>query len=219
MFKQLVTPNLNTPYIGGYCEGFVEMTIGQATMHKDIRGNYYTTGVYPTAIGNRLGLSAWDAQPVKHTGLPPKGLSVPVYLSLGSTPDGHVAWSLADGRVASSSLPGYNTAPFFYPNLNALIADYAEYNNGATYLGWGEQVGKIQVIKEDKMIDRGRAIRLLRLTRRGTTEKQITALIGQDETVWLDSVYKSDWFKAQTAKINAPVKFIPVTDKLYKEIA
>ncbi len=60
-------------------------------------------------------------------------------------------------------------------------------------------------IKEDETINRGRAIRLLRLTRRGTSEKQIQALIGRNEDEWLDEVYKASWFKEQTAKLASSV--------------
>ena len=60
--------------------------------------------------------------------------------------------------------------------------------------------------KEKEVITRGRAIRLLRLARRGTDEKRIKDLMGQDEDKWLDSVYKASWFKDQTAKINNGVQ-------------
>lgn len=67
-----------------------------------------------------------------------------------------------------------------------------------------------QVLKgEDMAISRGRAIRLLRLARRGTSEAQIAALMKNDEDKWLDDVYASAWFKAQTAKINAPDSYKP----------
>lgn len=55
-----------------------------------------------------------------------------------------------------------------------------------------------QVIEEDDVITRGRAIRLLRLTRRGTSEKKIQALMQKNEDVWLDEVYRADWFEQQT---------------------
>lgn len=150
-YKQLKDANMNTPYIGGYCEGFVEMAWGQATMNSQHTETY---GVYPTAIGNRLGLSAWDAQPIKHYDLPPVGKTVPVYFSLGSTPDGHVAISLDDGKVTSSTQAGYHASPYFHPNLNHLITLYGKYNGGCTYLGWGEYVGRIKVIEGDEMIDK-----------------------------------------------------------------
>jgi len=57
-------------------------------------------------------------------------------------------------------------------------------------------------IKEDEVINRGRAIRLLRLTRRGTSERQIKALIGRNEDEWLDEVYRASWFKEQTARLS-----------------
>lgn len=56
--------------------------------------------------------------------------------------------------------------------------------------------------KEDEMITRGRAIRLLRLARRDTSEAKIQALMQKDEDVWLDEVYRAPWFKEQTDKMN-----------------
>ena len=137
MFKQVNDANMNTPYIGGYCEGFVEMCWGQATMNA---AHTTTYGVYASAI------AAWNAEPNKHYDLPPVGKTVPVYFSLGNVPQGHAAVSLDDGGAASSSMPGYHTSPYFYPNLNALIADYGKYNGGCTYLGWGEHVGHIVAV-------------------------------------------------------------------------
>lgn len=68
-----------------------------------------------------------------------------------------------------------------------------------------------QVIKgEDNMaIERGRAIRLLRLTRRGTSEKQIQALMQKNEDTWLDEVYDSAWFKQQTADMLGGKQIVP----------
>lgn len=76
----------------------------------------------------------------------------------------------------------------------------ASYSN---YVDWEKL---IKGEKDVSKIDRPRAIRLLRLTRRGTDEKRIQDLIGQDEDKWLDSVYKASWFKDQTAKINNGAK-------------
>lgn len=65
-------------------------------------------------------------------------------------------------------------------------------------------------LKGDTMaIVRGRAIRLLRLARRGTTEAKIQALMEKDEDTWLDEVYNAPWFKEQTAKLAEP----PTTNK------
>lgn len=140
MWKQLRDAAMNTPYLGGWCEGFVEMAWGQGAMHKNSAGEYYTTGTYGRAI------DAWDAEPNKHTDRPPAGVTVPVYLSLGNVPAGHVAISLSDGYIASSTQAGYHSAPYYHKNLDDLIAVYGKYNGGATYLGWGEHVGTVSVV-------------------------------------------------------------------------
>lgn len=60
-------------------------------------------------------------------------------------------------------------------------------------------------LKGDPMaIARGRAIRLLRLARRSTSEAKIQALMQKDEDTWLDEVYNAPWFKEQSTKLASP---------------
>jgi len=140
-WKQQTDANWRIPYVGGWCEGYVEGAWGQAT--KPTASNQSTSGVYASAM------AAWNAEPNKHYDLPPKGKTVPVYFSLGSTSYGHVAISLDDGMVASSTQAGFHTQGYLHPNLNHMINTYAPYNKGCTYLGWGEHVGRIRVIAPD----------------------------------------------------------------------
>jgi len=92
-------------------------------------------------------MAAWNAEPNKHYDRPPAGLTVPVYLALGNVPAGHVAISLDDGVVASSTQAGVHSTPYYHKNLDDVIAVYGKYNGGATYLGWGEHVGSVQVVQ------------------------------------------------------------------------
>lgn len=132
--EQLITPNYDIAYTGGYCERFIENTTGQS-------------GVFASAT------DAWNAGNANHPGeLPPSGVRVAVYFALGSTPAGHVALSLEDGRVASSTQEGYHTTAYIHPNLQNLISMYSLYNNGCTYLGWSEYIGKIKVVGENMSI-------------------------------------------------------------------
>lgn len=154
MYEQLINPDENFPYVGGLCEGFVEGMFGQASKpYKLKNGSWTTSGVWPSATAawqNNYGLA-------NHADLPPEGVSVPVYFELGSTEYGHVATHLSDGRVLSSSLPGYNEKPFIYKNLQAMIDDYARNNTYCSYLGWSEFVGKARVVKlkeEEPVIQR-----------------------------------------------------------------
>lgn len=140
MYAQAVLPNFEIPYVGGLCEGYVEGTVGQATLPTPKEPMTY--GVYRSAT------QAWVNLPGKHTSSPPKALRVALYFTLGSNPNGHTAILLEDGRVASSSLPGYHTKPYIYKNLQSMIDDYAKNNNGCTYLGWTEYIGKVQVISK-----------------------------------------------------------------------
>lgn len=145
MWNQLIDANWRIPYIGGWCEGFVEGGFGQAALPKqDQDGNWYTTGPYGSATNK------WESNPGNgnHPGeLPPVGKTVPVYFSLGSTPQGHTAISLDDGMVASSTQWGIHSQGYIHPNLDDMIAIFGRYNNGCTYLGWSEYAGNAQVLQ------------------------------------------------------------------------
>lgn len=133
--------NWRIPYVGGWCEGFVEGAWGQATLPTP--QNQTTNGVWSSAIAK------WNGNPGNgnHPGeLPPVGKTVPVYFSLGSTSYGHTAISLDDGEVASSTQAGYHTQGFIHPTLNNLISVYGQYNNGCNYLGWSEYVGNTKAL-------------------------------------------------------------------------
>jgi len=133
MYRQLIQPNYNIPYTGGLCEKFIENTVGR-------------TGIFSSAT------AAWNANIGNHAELPPKGLRVPVFFKLGSTPYGHVALMLEDGRVASSTLEGNHKTAYIHPNLQDLINVYSRNNKGCTYLGWSEYIGKLKVVGDDMTI-------------------------------------------------------------------
>lgn len=153
MWRQVIDPNWQIPYIGGWCEGYTEGTVGQATLpQKDRNGNWFTSGVWGNAVSavNPGETGAWDMNygNGNHPGeLPPSGVTVAVFFALGSTPAGHTALSLDDGQIASSTQAGYHTRGFIHPNLQDLINTYARYNNGCTYLGWSEFIGKQRVVE------------------------------------------------------------------------
>lgn len=143
--KQLITPNYKIPYVGGLCEGFVEGTVGEATLPTP--QNPVTYGVYKSAS------EAWEkSKGNRYTSQPPKGFYVPVFFSLGNTKHGHVALTLPDGRVASSTQGGYNPTAYIHKNLQDLINVYAQANNGCKYLGWRDYIGNKKVIEVEEML-------------------------------------------------------------------
>lgn len=152
--EQLVTPNINIPYVGGLCEGYVEGMCGQATIPT--RNNQITYGVYGNAVSpvNAGETAKWDWNPGNgnHPGeMPPMGVMVPLYFTLGSTPAGHTALWLGDGRVISSSLPGFHKSGYIHESIQALIDFYAPSNGGCKYLGYSTYVGNIKIVGEEKM--------------------------------------------------------------------
>lgn len=135
---QLVTPNLNITYRGGWCEKAIENTVGQ-------------DGVYGSAY------KAWLAN-VQHADVPPRGIYAPIYLNMPNgpkDPDGtqqdDVALICPDGTVAAVALSGVHNGLFKYPSLQAYINDYAKNNGGATYRGYGEYIGKVKVIGDEML--------------------------------------------------------------------
>jgi len=130
-YTQLRDANWKVPYVGGWCLKYVQDAFG-------------TDHPYPTAIG------AWNANygGCNHPGeQPPVGKTVVVYFTLGSVPAGHVAISLDDGSIASSTQAGSHPQGFLHPNLQDLINVYAKYNGGCNYLGWSEYVGTVRVVQ------------------------------------------------------------------------
>lgn len=136
MWTQLITPNLGIAYTGGWCLKAVADAFS-------IPAN--SPNRYASAIDD------WNAEKAAghtHSELPPKGVYVPVYFTLGTVPAGHVAISLPDGRVASSTQEGNHQGLYIHPNLNHLINLYAKYNGSCTYLGWSETVDKLRVVNQ-----------------------------------------------------------------------
>lgn len=121
--------NWRVPYTGGWCLKYVQDAFG-------------TDHPYPHAT------AAWQANygGKNHTDLPPKGKTVAVYFSLGNEPMGHVAISLDDGMVASSTQGGVHPQGYIHPNLNNIISVYGQYNGGCKYLGWSEYCGTVKVL-------------------------------------------------------------------------
>ena len=120
---------MSVGYVGGWCLKYVQDA-------------FKTDHPYPTA------LAAWNAEPVatSHGEQPPLGITVPVYFSLGNVPAGHVAIRLSDGWVASSTLGGSHSTPYYHKSIEDLVAVYGQYNGGCKYLGWGEHVCSVAVV-------------------------------------------------------------------------
>ena len=197
---QLVDANWRIPYVGGWCEGYVEGAWGQAT--KPTPSNPTTSGVYPTAI------AAWNAQPVKHTEEPPRGITVPVYFSLGNVWQGHVAIRLDDGYTASSTQAGYHPNGYLHPNMQNMINLYGQYNGGCTYLGWGEYVGRVKVVGWEDYRDERYAETI---TFEKIEEKDSTLPLGEStvkqvgvngEHWWIDTIRMVDGVEQSRARTN-----------------
>jgi len=130
MFQQLKSPDLGITYTGGWCL-------------QAVQNAFNTDHPYPTATAQ------WVAEKNKHFDKPPQGMAVPVFFSFTSEPAGHIAISLPDGRIASSTQSGTHRGLYIHPNLNDLMKVYKDAGWKMTYLGWGETVGTQQVIKGD----------------------------------------------------------------------
>lgn len=130
MWNQLRDANWRVPYVGGWCLKYVQDAFG-------------TDHPYPSAI------DAWNANygNGNHPGEQPPSKTVPVYFTLGNVPQGHVAISLDDHTVASSTQAGTHPSGYLHPNMQNLIDIYGKYNGGCNYLGWSEYVGTVHVLQ------------------------------------------------------------------------
>ena len=129
-WRQLRDADMTVGYTGGWCLKYCQDAF--KTDHPD-----------PDAT------NAWEDNYLggNHYDLPPVGKTVPVYFSLGNVPQGHVAISLDDGMIASSTQGGYHSQPYFHQNLDNIIWVYGQYNGGCNYLGWSEYVGTVHVVE------------------------------------------------------------------------
>lgn len=129
-YKQVRDADMTVGYVGGWCLKYVQDA-------------FHTDHPYSDAM------TAWRANygGGNHTGVPPLGITVPVYFSLGNLAYGHVAIRLDDGWVASSTLDGAHAKPYYHKDLADLIAVYGKYNGGCTYQGWSEFVGTTRVVQ------------------------------------------------------------------------
>lgn len=133
-YVQVKDANWRIPYRGGWCLQYVREAFGIKAVHPDAT-------------------KAWKAKDFyQHKGQPPKGITVPVFFSLGSTKQGHVAIRLDDLMVASSTQAGRHSKGYLHKNINDLIKLYAKYNEGCTYLGWKEGINGVRVVRYEPTI-------------------------------------------------------------------
>ena len=119
--------NWRVTYTGGWCLAYVEDAFG-------------TAHLYPNAT------NSWENAKGKHYDLPPAGITVPVYFSLGNVPEGHIAISLDDLMVASSTQSGTHPQGYIHKNIQDMINLYGKYNGGCTYLGWSEELAGTTIV-------------------------------------------------------------------------
>lgn len=127
--------------------------------------------------------SAWQAwlNTEQHSGEPPAGLDVPVFFSYTATIDGinqnwgHIGVRLSNGQ--------FWTDGRYFPTIAAYTA-----NHFPKYVGWGESVNNVTVIKDNSMAIienadnwRGRAARTFRAIRgRDMGAGEFEPWVGQD---------------------------------------
>jgi hypothetical protein len=127
--RQLITPTPVIPATGGWCLMYVRQAFGLPAR-------------YASAT------EAWDRSTSKHRDRNfPKGLWVPVWYGLDTTPLGHVVLLAPDGSCYSTS--DYSGWPVHHPSLQHLEDFYAYYGMNLTYRGWTEDVASYPVLGPD----------------------------------------------------------------------
>lgn len=123
---QTITPNPNIPCAPGWCLAYVNEAFR-----------------VPKKYGSAT--AAWNGSKTKHRDWAfPRDAWVPLWFSLESEPNGHVALLAPNGRVYSTTSP-FLRVPTIHPNIAHLISAYAAYNP-LTYLGWTEDVEDTRVL-------------------------------------------------------------------------
>lgn len=129
-WQQLVTPDTTVVAPPGWCLQAVQ---------RSFRAGY--SG--PSATW------AWEHAKGRHDGLPPAGISVPVFFAMKGEPAGHVVTWMPDGSLysASDSDPQFD----YHPNLQNLL-DF--YGGRLTLRGWSEYLGGTQIVKEEEVAEK-----------------------------------------------------------------
>lgn len=127
MYTQLITPNPDKPCRPGYCLEYVRTT-------------------YDLPIKYGSATEAWNNSTSKHLDTDfPAGCWTPVWFTIDTEPNGHVALLAPDGSVYSAS--DLTNNPHHHPDMTDLITYYAKWGNMVlTYLGWTEDVASYPVI-------------------------------------------------------------------------
>lgn len=139
IYKQLISPDLNTQGEVGKCLNFAERSYGTPIMYDNAT-------------------EAWNATQFKHPNQDfPSGVAVLLWWSYWTTINGvfadygHVASRLPDGRIFSSPYR-VGTGQAFLNSIDELQRIYS--NNGQhplIYRGWTEDIATVRVVKEDNM--------------------------------------------------------------------
>jgi hypothetical protein len=135
-YYQQVRKYRDVPYTGGLCL--------KATQDAFSPPDNFQKQAYAMA--------AWDMETrsgAAKTSLPPSGVAVPIWFDLTAlgndrTTRGHIAISLANGKVASASLGGYHTNLYIHNNISDLMKYYGQ---GIKYLGWSSWLEGVQIVK------------------------------------------------------------------------
>lgn len=112
----------------------------------------HTQSVFASPVAFPSARKAWDGQKSRHTGIPPLGISVPIwfdhYGTYGSPAYwdnwGHVATRLPDGRVLTSPFKS-SYGSEIYPDIQSTMDALG---GNAKYLGWSEYMNGKQIVKK-----------------------------------------------------------------------
>lgn len=126
-YQQLITPDPSVSCRPGYCLEYVRKAYG-----------------LPIRYGSAT--EAWNNATSPHTDTPPVAW-VPVWFTIDTNPNGHVALLAPDGSIYSAS-DNTNT-PHHHPDMADLIDYYARLGKmSLTYLGWSEDVANYPVLAD-----------------------------------------------------------------------
>lgn len=206
MFIQEVQPNLGVVGYVGLCEKYTEDVFGVSSARHD---------------GDAM--DGWANDPGQHPGeIPPVNISVPLAFNWYGTIDGvyknwghRCVWH--QGRVYSSPLSGPGHLEY-----DSIPAIQKAFGLGA-YLGWSEFIEDLRVVKEIDMLTPAEVNQLCQIAFNRPAhddEKSVYSTIPTAEALQriLDGgENKSLRTDAQAYRDGGAVKYVPVTDQLFKK--
>lgn len=168
--QQLVKPHLNQRSTSGWCELYAENVFGTSEINPSATdGKNYAKSHQDYYSLNLDKLGRGDAQTL------PKGVAVPIYITLDWEPAGHVViWNGKGGVYTSGMAAGLPTTYYSLATFAKILKQQMkvpgswryfsenskQHQNPSVQLGWSTHIGRLQVAKMSAQFKKGSQVQL-----------------------------------------------------------